>query len=134
LGRDACEGDVIVQALQQSERAFQAAVKDFAVINGWRTAHFHDSRREVVRQDGSRRVIGDTAARGFPDLVLVRGVRLIFAELKAEKGRVKPEQQEWLDALALVQRAVEGNISEYDSIEVHVWRPSMWESIERTLR
>lgn len=44
--------------------------------------------------------------RGLPDLVLVRPPRLVFIELKSEKGKVSPEQQEWLDDLAAVPGVV----------------------------
>jgi hypothetical protein len=36
---------------------------------------------------------------GLPDLVLVKPPRVVFLELKSDKGRVRPEQQIWLDAL-----------------------------------
>ena len=68
---------------------------------------------------------------GFPDLVLVRGERLIFAELKMPKGRVIDLQREWLNDLRVVARSIQtGNV------EVHVWRPADWHAgdIERTLR
>jgi hypothetical protein len=55
---------------------------------------------------------GDT---GFPDLVLVRDGRLLFVELKAERGKASPEQGEWLEALSGVH-----------GIEVCLWRPADW--------
>ena len=66
--------------------------------------------------------------RGFPDLVLCRpggqgrvgGV--IFAELKRETGQVKPQQEEWLQALRDAGQTV------------YVWRPSDIEEIARVLR
>ena len=84
-----------------------AAVIELAGYLGWRHYHTHDSRR---------------SSAGFPDLVLVRGDRLMFVELKSERGKVSKEQDEWLDAL----RAT--------GIEAKVYRPSEWAAIERRLR
>lgn len=91
----------------QSEAQFQREVLNLAEFNGWRPYHTHDSRRSHP---------------GFPDLVLVRDGRLIFAELKSATGRVRPAQQEWMDAL----RAVDG-------VEVYLWRPADIDHITRTL-
>jgi len=74
----------VTTTLDMSEKAFQAAILDLAERLNWKSAHFHDSRREVRSKDGSRLVIGDKAAAGFPDLVLVRADRLVFAELKGK--------------------------------------------------
>ena len=60
---------------------------------------------------------------GFPDIVAARLSRLIFAELKSDKGKVTPEQQEWLDLL-------EGT----GKVEVFVWRPTDFEKIVEELR
>ena len=38
---------------------------------------------------------------GFPDLVLVKPPRVAFIELKTDAGRIRPEQQTWLDELEL---------------------------------
>ena len=63
-------------------------------------------------------------AKGFPDLVLVRGARLIFAELKAGRKPCEslptPEQKAWLDALRLVA-------------ETYLWTPKDWKTIEEIL-
>ena len=55
---------------------------------------------------------------------------MIFAELKAEKGKVKPQQQEWLDAL---DNARSKDKPGHTHI-VAVWRPSDLDDIERILR
>ena len=93
-----------------TESELQGAVIDLAQTFKWRTYHTHDSRR---------------SAAGFPDLVMVRAERLIFAELKSEKGRVSIDQIHWLNALA-----------DSGCAEVAVWRPADWTSgeIERVLR
>ena len=82
-----------------SESQFQAAVVAMAKRQGWLCFHAHDSRRSEP---------------GFPDLVLVRRSRLIFAELKSGSGRLTVEQAEWKQAL---ERAGE---------VVYVWRPDDW--------
>jgi hypothetical protein len=46
----------------------------------------------------------DTCA-GFPDLVLL-GDRVAFVELKTDTGRVRPDQQIWLDGLRAAGQAV----------------------------
>ena len=68
---------------------------------------------------------------GFPDLVLVRRERLIFAELKMPKGRVSPLQREWLNDLRFVASVIQTR-----NIEVHLWTPADWHSgaIETALR
>lgn len=62
--------------------------------------------------------------RGFPDLVLANPEqkRVIFAELKSEKGKVTEYQQEWLDTLKACGQTV------------YVWRPADIETIAEILR
>ena len=61
--------------------------------------------------------------RGFPDICMVKGERLIFAELKREQGELSPYQAEWLEVLKATGKA-----------EVYVWRPSQLEEIVNILR
>jgi hypothetical protein len=58
---------------------------------------------------------------GFPDLVLVRD-RVIFAELKRDKGQLSVDQYEWLEMLKKT------------GAEVYVWRPCEWTKIEGVLK
>jgi len=62
--------------------------------------------------------------RGFPDLVLANPEqkRIIYAELKSEKGVVTEYQQEWLDTLDACRQ------------EVYLWRPEDIEGIAEILR
>ena len=58
---------------------------------------------------------------GFPDLTIWKDKRLIFAELKTEKGKLTQEQKDTLESLAST-----GN-------EVYLWRPSNWNEITEVL-
>ncbi len=99
-----------------SEAEFQRQVMQFAKLHGWRTAHF----RKAQRQNGTwlTPVAGD--GKGFLDIVLVRH-RLLFVELKTERGKLTPEQEAWVQALEDADQTV------------YVWRPSDWKLIEMVL-
>lgn len=123
---------------QQTEAQFQSAVIDYARRTGWRVAHFHDSRREVAGK-----LVGDVDAVGFPDLTLARDGRIIFAELKAEKGRLRTEQRDWLAELnGIGELGLEDGITtafirlqgRLPRVLVFLWRPSDWPEIEAVLR
>ena len=92
-----------------TEAALQRAVEECARALGYMVYHTYDSRRSEP---------------GYPDLCLVRGDRLIYAELKSARGRVKPAQHAWLAALAAA------------GAETYVWKPDHWLSgeVERVLR
>lgn len=93
--------------LLQDEASFQRQIMELAELCGWAVWHDADSRRN---------------AAGFPDLVLVRGEQLIFAELKTVKGRVSRAQERWL--------ALFGSVP---GVQAHVWRPTDWKEIEQIL-
>ncbi len=76
----------------------------------WRAVHFRAARTI----QGWRTPLQGPTAKGFPDMVLVRDGRILFRELKAEKGKLTPEQAEWIDALLLAGQ------------DAGVWRPSGW--------
>lgn len=71
-----------------------------------------------------------TMAKGWPDLLLVHRSqqRLLFVELKADKGRLRPEQSR---VLSLLWQIVEGPTREW--AEVYVWKPADFEQIRRIL-
>jgi hypothetical protein len=58
---------------------------------------------------------------GFPDLVLARGGRVVFMELKSQRGVVSAAQRRWIDAL------------QGSGHEAFVVRPSDWPSISTLL-
>lgn len=116
MGKRLTEEEQRLRAI--TEKQFQTQVVDLARLYGWRVAHFHDSRRQV--KPGV--FVGDKDAKGFPDLVLVRGHELLFLELKRETGKTTPEQDEWLAALGGVP-----------GVEVLVARPRDWPVLSRRL-
>jgi len=118
------------------EADFQQQIIDLAHIYHWRVAHFRPAKTE----HGWRTAVSGDGA-GFPDCVLVRPPRLIFAELKAEKGVVSDKQQEWLDTLRgcatpLSFTELGNNEVLIQSItpEVYLWRPAQFDEIVEILR
>ena len=91
-----------------SERELTAYVRDVARVLGWRRYHTWLSKHSPA---------------GFPDEVLVRSGRLIFAELKSERGKLSDEQEAWLEELRGVP-----------AVEVFVWRPADMDAIAEVLR
>jgi hypothetical protein len=69
----------------------------------------------------------DRSQAGFPDLVMVKPPRVIFAELKRQKGKPKPAQEMWLAALG--QCMYEGK-----AIEVYLWRPGDMDALLEILQ
>lgn len=95
-----------------TEKAFQRQVVELAKLLGWRCYHPFLSK---------------WSERGFPDLTLVRGQRLVFAELKTDHGKVSSFQAEWQGLLAEVSRGNPG-------VEVYLWRPADFDAIQAALR
>lgn len=100
---------------QMSESDLLKCVLDLAKVYGWRSYH----ARPAMTAKGYRTPVqGD--GKGFFDLVLVKMGRVIFVELKTERGWLTPEQAAW----------------GWEAFEMaHVWRPSQWHdgTILRTL-
>lgn len=100
----------------QSESDFQKQVIQLARLYKWRAAHF----RAAMNRRGQWQTPVQADGAGFPDLVLVRD-RVIWAELKSEKGKLSPEQEQWIARLKAAGQ------------EVYVWRPKDWNEIVTTL-
>jgi hypothetical protein len=98
------------------EKDLREQIRSLTKIYGWRMAFTQYSLR---------------SPKGFPDLVLVRPPRLIFAELKSEIGKTTPEQDQWLEDLRTVRH--EQRLSD-EAIEVYLWRPTDIERIAEILR
>ena len=90
-----------------TESEFERQVKQLAATFSWSYYHTWRSIHSPV---------------GFPDCVLAKPGRLIFAELKSEVGKVSQKQQEWLDTLRAAGQ------------EVYVWRPSQFDEVVEVLK
>ena len=89
-----------------TERELQSAIEKIAKMYGWLYYHTYNSRR---------------SQKGFPDLVLVRGREVIFAELKSATGQLSLEQYQWRAALEL------------SSARYYLWRPGDLDDIVKIL-
>lgn len=97
---------VKLPGVRLSEKQFQSQVVEFARLHGWLVYHTYDSRRSTP---------------GFPDLVMIRDIVLLVAELKVGTNTPTAEQHRWLSAYS---RA--GALA-------YVWRPENWSDIESIL-
>src|SRR5688572_18923057 len=91
-----------------SEAVWTAHVLQLAAALNWVTCHFRPARTDK----GWRTAVQGMGV-GFPDLVLVRPPRLVFADVQAGRGKRSPAQQVWL-----------GLPSKVAGVETYVWRPS----------
>jgi len=98
-----------ISTIRVTERDLREQVRDLCKLFGWKMYFSWTSIH---------------SPRGFPDLVLANPEqkRVIFAELKSDKGTVTPQQQEWLDTLEACGQ------------EVYVWKPGDIEGIAEILR
>jgi hypothetical protein len=93
--------DQVAPPPDMPERDFTRLAITVARALGWRVAHFRSAMMRSGRW--ATPVQGDGV--GWPDLILVRGKRLLAVELKSQFGRLRPEQRDWLDALGAVPGA-----------------------------
>lgn len=103
---------------QISEKVFTKQVIDLARWYKWLVAHFRPGMDR--RGKWQTAVQGDGA--GFPDLVMVRPPRIIFAELKSARGKLTKDQAVWLESLRR------------SDVEQYEWRPEQIAEIERILK
>lgn len=72
----------------------------------------HHDRPAPTKDRNGRWITHTVGDPGFPDLVMAKAGRCIFAEVKTETGRISPAQRVWIEAL-----------------NGAVWRPSDWPAI-----
>lgn len=91
-----------------TETAWMDWIAEIAHTWGWTLAHFRPARtihgwRTAVGYDG----------KGFPDLVLIHPIRrrVIFAEVKTDRGRLDDDQATWRNKLVSA------------GADWHLWQP-----------
>ncbi len=90
-----------------SEKEFQARVVAYAKRCGWTLIyHTYDSRR---------------SKEGFPDLLFLRGKKIIVAELKVPPNVATDAQLQWLDGFRAAK------------VLAYLWTPEDWAEIVKVL-
>jgi hypothetical protein len=114
-----------------TEAQFMRQVTELAELYGWSWAHF----RPAMTSKGWRTPVSGPLGAGWPDLVLIRKRRIVFAELKSDGGRVLKVQNETLDRLLTVEHyAYHGcGCPDATDVRVELWRPVDWALIQETL-
>lgn len=116
---------------RQPEAHFQPQVIKLAELLGWRVRH--DSATNQRRTCAScqqplrcavcgreLRIIRNAA--GMLDLLLIRRPRVVWAEIKSDRGNLSPEQRAQLTELRACGQ------------EAFVWRPKDFDTLTRILR
>tara|TARA_Y100000310_G_scaffold64447_1_gene59963 strand:- start:198 stop:542 length:345 start_codon:yes stop_codon:yes gene_type:complete len=102
-----------------TEDEWQQTLIDIAHTYGWRVAHF----RKAMTLAGNWITPVQAEGKGFPDLVLAKtGHALVLIEVKSQKGRLSPAQQEWQKVLETIPE-----------ILYLVVRPSDYEEVKEVL-
>jgi hypothetical protein len=104
-----------VPSIRESD--FQRQVTDLAEIYHWSYVHFRPARTA----QGWRTPVQGPLGKGWPDLILVRGDRLMAVELKAE-GKLPTIDQ--IGVLGVLAGA---------GAETHVWHPEDFDAIQAAL-
>lgn len=79
--------------LAPSEKEFQNTLVELLETLGWAHCHTYPLQTKHGYRTG-------TTAKGWPDLVALRGEFVVAIEVKSDTGRVTAEQVEWLDRFA----------------------------------
>lgn len=98
-----------------TEADYQSMIVARAEALGWLVHHDRGDYRQCI-----------AGQPGFPDLVMARCGRVVFAEIKSATGKVSKAQTKWLTEL--------GYLGESDApIEVYLWRPADWPQVVEVL-
>lgn len=99
-----------------TEQEWQTQVLDLAHLYRWMAHHTRPALNR--RGQWATPIQGHP---GFPDLVLCRGSRVLFVELKSERGLLTADQMAWRDRLLTA------------GMDWRCWRPKHWPEVQATL-
>ena len=102
---------------REAETPFRRRVIQYAKLRGWLVHHCRPGLYRSGRW--ATHIEGDA---GFPDLVLSRLSRLVFAELKGSYDKPTASQALWLSTLEISGK-----------VEVYVWKPDDEEKVWQIL-
>jgi hypothetical protein len=101
--------------LELTEAQFQGQLTEVAAYHGWHWLHIEKALNE---RGYWRTPIRGPLGKGWPDLVLIKGSRVLFVELKANGKQPTADQRQVLEILSHIPGA-----------EVYVWHPDQFEEI-----
>ena len=98
----------LVSPISLTEGQFQREVIRIAEDNGWFWHHETDSRKAYSSE----------WSNGFPDLVLIRGLTMMFVELKTQgrKRRLSEAQKKWRGKIMTIADSC-------DHVNYFLWEP-----------
>ena len=99
------------------ETSVQKAVEDMLTAYGWKWFHAPDNKPSA-KTGRVQRIVP-----GFPDIIAIRGTRIIVIENKRETEHPREDQQEWLDAFERTGK-----------VETYVVRPSFMRRLTDLLK
>lgn len=99
------------------EAEFAARIEDTLNMLRLRWHHETDSRRSKA---------------GFPDYCIVGPYGVLFLEIKADKGRVTPQQQAWIDDLTKAEPA--NDVDSQPCVIAYVAYPKDWPKVLSDLK
>lgn len=98
------------------ERAVQKAVEDMLTLYGWKWFHAPDNKPSAAGH--VQKIIS-----GFPDIIAVRGTRIVVIENKKELEHPREDQEAWLLAFKRTGK-----------VETHIIRPSTMRFLQEQLK
>lgn len=106
-----------------SETAFASQVEDLLNIGSWKWMHIKPS----IMQSGRWASSMNEGGKGWLDYLALRPPRVLIFELKDDRTKMTPEQEEWWEFWELCKQ-------ENSNLELYLWRPRWIDEVVECLR